>query len=263
MPNPLSTVRGTTQQALYPVTRTVEFVTRVNIAANGSEQRWVVRGPLNNFQLPYSELLKADAAAQEFWFENARGKFDRTLSLTIDGITYLDLTSDSDTFSQVQRQQRSYDTQISVRQTRNPLWVPAPAPSSYPKLTNGLSAQYPYTRTVRFATIVNDQEVGTRYSLSTYGGPFDNFPTDGLFSWKLDYPVLTEVDAATLENFFLACQGRYHRFSFTDPDTGIVHPNCRLDQDSLPLRYDMARRGGHHISTSLSVSEFFIPTPPA
>lgn len=259
MANPLSTVRGTTQQALYPVTRSVEFLTRVKIAANGSEQRFVVRGPLAKFTLPYSELVKLDAANQELWFENARGMFDRTISLTLDGIQYDHLALTQDTFTSTIRQKFLYDTQIQLRQIKNPSWVPAPAPSAFPTFANGLRAQYPYTRTLRYATWLNELETGMRYPLSSYGGPFDNFPLGGLNSWKIDYPVLTDPDLSTLETFFMACQGRYRRFSFTDPDTSIVHPNCRLDQDSLDLRYDMARSGGnHHVSTSIAISEFFV-----
>ncbi len=262
MANPLSPVRGTTRQILYPFTRTIEFVTRVNVAANQAEQRYLVRGPLTMLSLPYSELLKADETAQELWFRNARGMFDKTITVTLDTVTYGDLALQQDTFQTTIKQKFFYDTQILLKQEKNPSWVPSPAPSAYPLFSVGARAQYPYTRVLRFATIVNDMETGNRYSLSTIGGPFSNFPTDALHSWEIQYPLLTDVDLAVLEPFFMACMGRYRHFAFTDPDTGIVYPNCRLDQDALAIRYISARpgnAGGHLVSTSVKLTEFFVP----
>lgn len=258
MANPVATVRGTTKQILYPFTRWNEFVCRVTQASNGSEQRFVVRPPLARFSLPYSNLQIADVASQQTQFNNALGKFTQQITLTLDSTTYTNLTFQQDTFESVIRETALYNTQLTLRQTQNPTWVPPTAPTAYPVLSSGLSAMMPVTSGLRYITWTNDQEAGQHFALSSYGGVFANFPTTALPYWKLDYPVMTEVDLATLENFFLACQGRYNTFAFTDPVTSIVYPNCRLDSDSFEVRYLGPRPGGHQVSTSLAVTQTFI-----
>ncbi len=258
MPSAVATVRGTTKQILYPFTRWVEFVTRVTQSANGSEQRFLVRPPLARFSLPYSNIQIGDVASQQAWFNAAVGKFAEQITLTLDAKIYNFLTLQQDTFESIIRETALYSTQVALRQTQNQAWTPPVAPTAYPVLSSGLSAMMPVTSGLRYITWTNDQETGQHYALSSYGGPFSNFPAAALPYWKLDYPVMTEVDLATIENFFLACQGRYQTFSFTDPITGIVYQNCRLDNDSLEIRYLGPRPGGHQVSTALTVTQTFI-----
>ena len=91
MSGTLPTVRGGAQ-ALYPVTRTVQFATDVAIALNATEQRFKRRPPLTTFSLPYARMNSTDTAAMKAFFESQKGEFDSTWSFTLGATTYSALT---------------------------------------------------------------------------------------------------------------------------------------------------------------------------
>ena len=76
-------------------------------------------------------------------------------------------------------------------------------------------------------------------------------PSTYLRSWKLEYPLLSDADAATLETAFTGWQGKYASFTFVDPLDGIAYTNVRCDQDELALRGNTVNQQ----STSLTLRQ--------
>src|SRR5438067_1903304 len=103
MANPLPYLRNTSgtlnAQVLYPFDRMVSFSTKVTTFANGSEQRWALRPPFCNFDIPMNQLLAADKAAWLTFFGNVKGRFASDLSITLGSTTYANLTLASDDLS--------------------------------------------------------------------------------------------------------------------------------------------------------------------
>lgn len=261
MPTSLATVRGTSQQTLYPFTRSVEFLTGLYQSADGVEQRFAKRPPLYRFELPYSDLLAADITSQLSVFNSAKGQFSTNLQLTLGGTTYSNLALEDDVFETTTNQAFLYSSQIRLQQIQNGSWTPPTAPTAFPTFANGKSAQYPITQGKRFLTWKNDQATGPRYALASYGSSFTGYPSGALPYWRLSYPLMTEADLATLETFFLAAQGRYLPFSFTDPISDTTFTHCRFDSDVLEIKYLQGRTVsapstfGSLVSTSVSIAQ--------
>lgn len=108
----LPLVRGGRACALYPVVRTVEFLTGLRIHMDFSEQRWKRRPPLTRFTLAYSSMTAGETADIRTFFDSQGGSYDSTwdfvlgralvdgaisgtaLSARTDGFSILDLGKD-------------------------------------------------------------------------------------------------------------------------------------------------------------------------
>jgi hypothetical protein len=55
--------------------------------------------------------------------------------------------------------------------------------------------------------------------------------------------MLDEAELGTLEQFFVAQEGRFGTFSFVDPWTQTTFPNCSLDQETLDYELKGETRG--------------------
>jgi phage-related protein len=113
--------------------------------------------------------------------------------------------------------------------------------ATFPKLKTNAIAQYPVGRreqfrneTVRF---VDGSEQRYRDSGSTR------------LEWDIQLSQLDEGELAAIEEFFLASQGAFGSFSFTDPSDGTVYDNCSVGADTLTLLTVGEMRG----STKLTV----------
>jgi hypothetical protein len=245
-------VRGSAVQALYPVTRTVSFLTRVQRFADATEQRWMLRAPMTKLSLPYGSLLATDKNNQVSFFASQKGRFDTTISVTLGANTYTNMTLLSDVFSVRNGAPLQYDTQIDLRQVKNSGFIWSnPVGPAFPTLSVGVRCQMPFTQTSRYLTAVNDQETGMRYSEAFYGAGFSKFPVSSLKEWALEYPHLSEADVAILESFAMTVGGRYWTFAFIDPLDGSSHPKCRLGSDDFILRYS----GPNDVALSLQIIE--------
>ncbi len=221
----LPTLRGTAQQVLYPFTRVVSCMTTVTTFQNSTEQRWVARPPLYQFILPMGSLSQADRASWLVYFSGRKGRFEVNLALTLGGTTYSDLTlmSDNLAFNQ-SKYDLFYDQQVSLRQAQAAnfsSYTPPSVGSLYPPLSYGqVTPEYwpelPFSQSNDFLTSVGDNPFGPRFAYSWFGSG-SPFPPGRLRTWRLSYPLLTDADIATLENFFLGKQGRYGTFYFPDP----------------------------------------------
>ncbi len=115
--------------------------------------------------------------------------------------------------------------------------------ATFPKLKTNAIAQYPVVRreqyqnqTVRF---VDGSE--QRYRDSAVAR----------LEWDIQLSQLDEGELAAIEEFFLARQGAFGSFTFTDPWDGSVHDNCSLAGDGVAFVTEAEMRG----STRLTVVE--------
>lgn len=238
MAGTLPTVRGSAQ-ALYPVQRSVSFLTDIAIGLNATEQRAKKRPPLTTFTLSYSRISAADTAAMKAFFESQKGSFDSTWSFTLGSTTYAHLALEDDVFlcREESANRLTYSFTLKARQTQNPGQTAGSAGAAFPTLGNGAKSQLPYSQMRRFAVLRNDNPIGPRYSWTWFAASLTGFPTRSLRGWELQYPALSDADLSTLETHFRNQWGRWSSFALTDPDDGTVYPKCRYDSDSLDITY--------------------------
>lgn len=246
MSNPLPILRNTSgglsASVLYPFTRLASCLTYVSEFETAAEQRWVGRVPLFAFALPFTSLNGTDKAAWLTFFNTVLGRLAQDITVTLGATTYSNLTLETDDLAVTTKIPLFYDQQLSLRQVRNYPWTIPTVGSTYPNLLFGAgsatkSSEMPFSQVNSAFTDVNDSPYGQRFAFGWYKTGKTNFPNVLLKSWKITYPVLSLVDAVTLENFFLGCQGRYKTFTFVDPVDGSSNSNVRFDQDSLAIKY--------------------------
>ena len=267
MSNPLPYLRNTSgglnAQCLYPFDRIVSCYTNVNPFQNASEQRSVARPPLYGFSLPMNSLLIADKSAWLAYFVTNKGRQHTDLQLTLGGTTYSNLTLMSDVLDVIQQTNLIYNQRVALRQVAAAnfsTYTPPSVGSSFPMLKFGFGSptssgvELPFSQASSFLTSVGDSPFGPRYVLSWYAAGLVGFPGTYLRSWNISYPLLDATDLATLETFFLGKQGRYAVFSFTDPQSGVVYPNVRFNNDELVIRYITVNQ----YSTEISLVETFV-----
>lgn len=200
-----------------------------------------MRAPLYQFTIPLSNIMTTDQSAWLTLFTNEKGRFGQDMQITVGGVTYsnLALTSDDLTQTAITTSGMVFNQQVALRQVSNSSWTPPSAGTTYPSFSWSGVAQYPYGTVTTFYTSVNDNPTGPRYAFPWYANPspLTNFPTVPLKRWRISYPLMTDADLATLENFFVSVQGRWISFSFTDPITGTPYSHVRFDDDILSIRY--------------------------
>jgi phage-related protein len=112
---------------------------------------------------------------------------------------------------------------------------------SFPKLKSSAIVQYPVTRREQF------QNQTVRF----VDGSQQRYRDSGTarLEWDIQLSLLDEGELAAIEEFFLARQGSFGTFSFTDPGDGRVYDNCSVAADDLALLTEAEMRG----STKLTV----------
>ena len=100
---------------------------------------------------------------------------------------------------------------------------------SFPILSTGAVTQYPVVITSGQATQVIAFLDGTdqRYRLQGRS----------LRMWQIRLEALNEDETHALEDFFDAQMGDYSPFSFPDPYSGNLVPNCRFAEAGLESQY--------------------------
>jgi hypothetical protein len=78
----------------------------------------------------------------------------------------------------------------------------------------GLMVQRPYTATLEYQTAAADAASGRRFARTWRDSP--------LGRWDLQWPSITEAEAAVLEAFFVSREGRLQEFTFLDPGGNLV-----------------------------------------
>lgn len=112
---------------------------------------------------------------------------------------------------------------------------------TFPKLKTAAVAQYPITRTttLRNQTLTFVDGVQQRYRDAA----------DARVRWEIRLDQLDAGEIAAVEEFFLANQGTFGSFSFTDPVDGQVYADCSVEADGLDVSTVDEMRG----STKLTV----------
>jgi phage-related protein len=97
--------------------------------------------------------------------------------------------------------------------------------ATFPTLKTGAVAQYPASRNFRFQNQILRFLDGTDQRYRDSAGV--------LYSWEIRLDQLDETEMAELQAFFLANQGGFASFDFTDPWSGQAYQNCSLASDDM------------------------------
>jgi hypothetical protein len=116
-------------------------------------------------------------------------------------------------------------------------------PPVFPSLKTGAIIQYPATKNTQYTSFVVRFLDGSDQRYRQYAPP--------LHRWNIRLDLLDETELRTLEQFFVSQEGRFGVFSFVDPWTQAVFPNCSFGQDNLEYQLSGEAQG----SASLVVVE--------
>ena len=108
--------------------------------------------------------------------------------------------------------------------------------ATFPTLKTGAVAQYPAAKNLRFKNEVLQFLDGTDQRYRDSSGP--------LHGWEIRLSQMDDREMAKIEQFFVANQGCFGSFAFTDPWDGQVYPNCSIAEDELGLTAAAEMRGG-------------------
>jgi hypothetical protein len=239
---------------LYPLSRTISFLTNVNTFLNDTQQRWRQHAQLSSFDMVWNHLKLVDLNAILTFWRSMRGPDHTDWQITIDGVVYTNCTfvDDSLTYTEEDAYPELYSLQLSARQVLQSSPRVSSAPGSFPTFKGGIRFQRPYGCTFSFRTLVNEmpwsgQKIthADRTAVTSCAVPHVD-----LGSWALEYPVLTPPEALALETHFLNAEGRYASFGFTDP-LGAVHAKVCYAMDSLRWEYP----GPGAVSTRVTLQE--------
>jgi hypothetical protein len=81
-------------------------------------------------------------------------------------------------------------------------------------MSNGSVCQFPFEKTLRYRTILNSAEDGSRILLED--------PNASAIGWTLNYSSLTDTELATFQDFFEVMSGRLQTFTFLDPSGNLL-----------------------------------------
>lgn len=234
MANILPSLRGTSKQGLYPYVRRVKFSTTVNTFVNATEQRQPNQPQLYEFDLPMSSLLPADKASWLTFFEGVEGRFEQNLQVTLNGVTYNNLTLLMDDLTVTNNAAQLFEQTIRMRMVSNSPSVVSPV-STFPTFSFGATCQQPFIQSTNYQTGVNDNEYGERFAFAYWDASLSGFPSTFLRRWKINYPLMTDADMALLETFFIGHYGMWISFSFTDPLDQVTYTHVRFGMDTLEV----------------------------
>jgi hypothetical protein len=113
--------------------------------------------------------------------------------------------------------------------------------ATFPKLKTNAIAQYPMVRRERF------RNETVRFVDGSYQRYRDS--AGARLEWEIQFSELDAGELAAVEEFFLAGQGAFGSFSFTDPRDGHVYDNCSVAADEAAFVTAAEMRG----STKLTV----------
>jgi len=91
----------------------------------------------------------------------------------------------------------------------------------YPQLGSGALSQFPVQKRRKLRTVRNVSEDGRHVRLSD--------PTGTTTEWHLTYDDLTDVEMATIHDFFAVAEGTLNSFTFLDPTDNLLANSDELD----------------------------------
>jgi hypothetical protein len=107
--------------------------------------------------------------------------------------------------------------------------------TTFPKLKTDAVVQYPLTTTLAYQN----------QTLTFVDGTQQRYRDAAALRtrWEIRLAELDEGELAAIEEFFLANQGAFGTFSFTDPQDGRVYDDCSLAGDGLQASAVAEMRG--------------------
>lgn len=216
----------------FPVTRRLEFATQILAGRDGTEQRWMTHAGRESWDLAYPRMGLAERDTLLSFFDASLGAGAEGIGFTLLGAAFTGCYFAGDTLSFTESDPTYYAGVVKLAQV-----VRAPdagaVPSNFPLLANGCPMQRPYTHAHVWDTAAVQTE-GGRYVRSNRTIP--------LRTWTAGGSAITMAEAQAIWDMFRFCRGRYHSFTFTDPDSGTQYTNCRFGADKLEW---LMPEGGH------------------
>jgi hypothetical protein len=108
-------------------------------------------------------------------------------------------------------------------------------PAAFPLLKTGAVVQYPATKTTQYSSFVVRFMDGNDQRYRQY--------TPALQRCSIKLNLLDEGELHALEQFFMSQEGGFGTFTFVDPWTQTVYPNCSFEQDTLPYQLTDTSQG--------------------
>ena len=247
--------------ALYPVGQQIMSNTLVAAFANGYQQRWLNRRPLNVFNLGFKQLHKNDrdqfeafvAVMQtirvntgdptptftlplDFGTHTFGGFFPTDFTYSYPGFVFLE---DSISWTENEQFPGYYDGTIKCKQILtggliNGAVGPFPGFGTPPI---GYQTGYPFARAVNYVVEKVDMDTGGRLAAPLYAIGLPFYPTRGLFSWNLTLSTLSMFDMTALVVHFLGAGGMYRTFQFTDPTDNKIYNKVGYVSDTLEVQF--------------------------
>lgn len=211
----------------YPLTRTLEFETRIGQGEDGTEQRWPLHTGRESWMLSYPRLTLEERDILLAFFETSKGSYDHTFDFVFAGTTYAGCHFDADRLPVVERNPLQWSASVTIRQVTRASDV-GTLPADFPALTSGAMMQRPYSHERTFDTVAVRTE-GGRYVWYRRG--------TSLRVWSAGGPALIDDDAAAIWSMFALARGRWGTFHFTDPDSLTEYTSCRFAEDKIERRY--------------------------
>ena len=211
----------------YPLTRTLEFDTRIGQGDDGTEQRWPLHTGRESWALTYPRLTLAERDILLAFFEACKGSFDQAFDFVFAGTTYTGCYFDADKLQVVERNPLQWSASVTIRQVTRAADAGS-LPADFPALASGARLQRPYTLEWNFDTVAVRTE-GGRFSRYRQGAPFR--------IWSAGGAVLTDDDAVAIWDMFRLARGRWATFHFADPDSLTEYTSCRFAEDKIERRY--------------------------
>lgn len=99
--------------------------------------------------------------------------------------------------------------------------------ASFPKLRTGVVTQYPSGRRATYSTCVTKFVDGREQRFRELKSPVRR--------WVIRLSQLAAHEAASVEDIFLAMQGKFGSFTFVDPWDGVEYTDCSFDKETLSI----------------------------
>jgi len=102
--------------ALYPVTTVSRRPVAILQFSDFTEQRWKRCVPLARFRLDLQQITYTELSAIRTFFDSVKGGFDSTWDITLNGVTYTNMTFETDTLESREIDQGIYSLTLPCRQ---------------------------------------------------------------------------------------------------------------------------------------------------
>ena len=102
--------------ALYPVTIASRRPVAILQFSDFTEQRWKRCSPLARFRIDLQQINYTELSALRTFFDSVKGGFDSTWDITLGGVTYDNMTFETDVFEARETEPGIYALSLPCRQ---------------------------------------------------------------------------------------------------------------------------------------------------